>query len=432
MNFSDIKSIASRRNPVPPPPEAQTPRSYDPAKIVEQELEKGINLSIVSLVDAFIKAAHAARASDVHLDPTVNGLRVRYRVDGVLQDAHTFPPAIQNEVISRLKILCGLRTDEHQAAQDGRFKMMVDDARSIDVRVSIVPTYYGENAVMRLLSDQAQEFSLDALGFTPENQKKILRAIARPHGMILATGPTGSGKTTTLYTLVKILNQPGISIVTLEDPIEYSISGINQVQINPRTELTFANGLRSMLRQDPNIIMVGEVRDMETAGLAVNTALTGHLVLSTLHTNDAPTTLPRLLDMKVEPYLIASTVNIAIGQRLVRKICEHCKEERPLTDLEAESLGEIIPAKFLASHRSFSHGKGCSHCGGTGYRGRCGVHEVMEITGNVRDAILGKATAAEIREIAIAEGMLPMVVDGFLKAAQGLTTIEEIIRMRYE
>src|SRR6185503_4724497 len=290
----------------------------------------------------------------------------------------------------------------------------------------------GENAVMRLLPDQEQDFTLDALGFTPGNKEKILRAIERPHGMILATGPTGSGKTTTLYTLVKILNQPGVSIVTLEDPIEYSISGINQVQINPRTELTFANGLRSMLRQDPNIIMVGEVRDMETAGLAVNTALTGHLVLSTLHTNDAPTTLPRLLDMKVEPFLIASTVNIAIGQRLIRKVCEHCKEIRTMTEAEAESLKDLIPALLLNAHRDFAIGRGCRSCGGTGYRGRCGIHEVLEITNPVREAILRKATASEIKEIATKDGMVPMIVDGFLKAAAGTTTIEEVLRMRYE
>ncbi len=432
MIFSDISRIASIRKTSTVSSVQDPVRDYEPADVIENELAKGFDLSIVVLVDALIKSAHAARASDIHLDPLSSGLKVRYRVDGVLQDAHVFPPAIQNEVISRLKILCGLRTDEHQAAQDGRFKIQIADARSIDVRVSIVPTYYGENAVMRLLSDQAQDFSLDSLGFTPENQKKILRAIEKPHGMILATGPTGSGKTTTLYTLVKILNQPGVSIVTLEDPIEYSISGINQVQINPRTELTFANGLRSMLRQDPNIIMVGEIRDMETAGLGVNTALTGHLVLSTLHTNDAPTTLPRLLDMRVEPYLIASTVNIAIGQRLIRKVCDSCSEEKMLSDAEAESLAEVIPANLLAKHRTFSQGKGCKQCGGTGYRGRCGIHEVLEITAVIREAILRKATASEIRDLAIKEGMSPMIVDGFLKASQGLTTIEEVLRMRHE
>lgn len=430
MQFSSLKNLSSKKTDKSTAPISSVP--LEPREIITQELEKGFDLSVVVLVDALIRSAHNSRASDVHLDPLVNGLKVRFRIDGVLQDAHLIPSSVQNEVISRLKILCGLRTDEHQAAQDGRFKVQFSEKHSIDVRVSIVPTYYGENAVMRLLSDQAQDFSLDSLGFTPGNQEKILRAIERPHGMVLATGPTGSGKTTTLYTLVKILNQPGVSIVTLEDPVEYSISGINQVQINPRTELTFANGLRSMLRQDPNVIMVGEVRDMETAGLAVNTALTGHLVLSTLHTNDAATTLPRLLDMKVEPYLIASTVNIAIGQRLIRKICDNCKEERLLTDAESESLEGLIPAKLLAKHRTFAKGRGCRSCGETGYRGRCGIHEVIEITNSVRDAILKKATATEIKDRAIEEGMVPMIVDGFLKAAQGITTIEEVLRMRYE
>jgi len=300
------------------------------------------------------------------------------------------------------------------------------------VRTSIVPTYHGENAVLRLLSDQAEEFTLDTLGFTSENRAKIERAIRKPHGMILATGPTGSGKTTTLYTLVKMLNVPEVSIITIEDPIEYSVAGINQIQVNARTGLTFANGLRSMLRQDPNIIMVGEIRDTDTAALAVNTALTGHLVLSTLHTNDAPTTLPRLLDMKVEPYLIASTVNIAIGQRLVRKICKHCKAEKKSTPAEEKSLSEIMPKELAAQHPTFYHGAGCERCGGTGYAGRAGLHEVMVIDGPIREAILRKVSASEIRDIAIAQGMKPLVADGFHKAAQGVTTIEEVLRMRYE
>src|SRR3989344_606634 len=359
---------APRHPPAPhePPQHApaarhEIPRMARPAKEyaarLTQELGRGAGTSIIKLVDALVECAYSARASDVHLDPREDGVTVRLRIDGVLQDIALVPTEIHHEVISRLKILCGLRTDEHQAAQDGRFKVTlrpsaamterergnteasrlnvgsteasrpnVEDGANVDVRTSIVPTYYGENAVLRLLSDQAEEFTLDTLGFTPENRERIERAIRKPHGMILATGPTGSGKTTTLYTLVKMLNTPDVSIITIEDPIEYSVSGINQIQVNARTGLTFANGLRSMLRQDPNIIMVGEIRDMDTAGLAVNTALTGHLVLSTLHTNDAPTTLPRLLDMKVEPYLIASTVNIALGQRLVRKVCEKCKK----------------------------------------------------------------------------------------------------------
>ncbi len=400
--------------------------------MLREELSRGTDVSIIRFVDALVQDADAVRASDIHLDPDSSGVKIRFRIDGVLQDIQVVPTTIHNEVISRIKILCGLRTDEHQAAQDGRFRLALEGGRSVDVRTSIVPTYYGENAVLRLLSDQAEEFTLDTLGFTPENHKKILRAIHQPHGMILATGPTGSGKTTTLYTLVKMLNVPDVSIITIEDPIEYSISGINQIQVNARTGLTFANGLRSLLRQDPNIIMVGEIRDMETAGLAVNTALTGHLVLSTLHTNDAPTTLPRLLDMKVEPYLIASTVNIAIGQRLVRKLCAECREEKKLSDAEAKSLAETMPAELLARHQTFYCGKGCASCNGTGYLGRVGMHEVMEIDNVLRDAILRKAPASEIRELAIRQGMAPMIIDGFCKAARGLTSIEEVLRMRYE
>ncbi len=335
MAFSILKSGKAKTPAATAPaeslPSEHTAQKGIAGKQLRAELCKGKDLSIIRFVDALIHDAYDVRSSDIHLDPGVQGVRIRFRIDGVLQDVETMPLAVHTEAIARIKILCGLRTDEHQAAQDGRFRLAVPGGSSVDVRVSIVPTYYGENSVMRLLADQAEEFSLDSLGFTPAHREKIMRAAQKPHGMILATGPTGSGKTTTLYTLVKMLNVPDISIITIEDPIEYSISGINQIQVNAKSGLSFANGLRSMLRQDPNVIMVGEIRDVETAGLAVNTALTGHLVLSTLHTNDAPTTLPRLLDMKVEPYLIASTVNIAIGQRLVRRICASCKESHELT-----------------------------------------------------------------------------------------------------
>ncbi len=400
--------------------------------LVRAELEKGATFSVISFVDAMVEDASLVRSSDIHLDPEAGKTKIRFRIDGVLQDIDVIPAHVHNEVISRIKILCGLRTDEHQAAQDGRFRLTLKSGGRTDVRVSIVPTYYGENAVMRLLSDQAEEFSLDSLGFTKENQIKIVRAVRQPHGMILATGPTGSGKTTTLYTLVKMLNEPGVSIVTIEDPIEYSIGGINQIQVNERTNLTFSNGLRSLLRQDPNIIMVGEIRDVETAGIAVNTALTGHLVLSTLHTNDAPTTLPRLLDMKVEPYLIASTVNVAIGQRLVRRICKSCSKPYKLSSAEEKSLSEIMPPELLAKHGTFYKGEGCDACNGTGYHGRAGIHEVLEISGPMRDAILKKVSASDIRDLAVKNGMTPMIVDGFTKAAAGLTTIEEVLRMRYE
>ncbi len=399
---------------------------------VRAELCSSAGFSAIRFVDALVEDASSVRSSDIHLDPEGQGTKIRFRIDGVLQEIETIPANAHHEVIARIKILCGLRTDEHQAAQDGRFRVTLVSGSRVDVRVSIVPTYYGENAVMRLLSDQAEEFTLESLGFTPQNRDKVLRAARQPHGMILATGPTGSGKTTTLYTLVKMMNEPGVSIVTIEDPIEYSIQGINQIQVNERTNLTFANGLRSLLRQDPNIIMVGEVRDVETAGIAVNTALTGHLVLSTLHTNDAPTTLPRLLDMRVEPYLIASTVNVAIGQRLVRRICASCKESYTLTAAEERSLAEIMPSDLREQHTSFYKGRGCASCNGTGFHGRAGIHEVLEISPPVREAILRKASASDLRDLAVAHGMVPMIVDGFVKAAAGVTAIEEVLRMRYE
>ena len=274
--------------------------------------------------------------------------------------------------------------------------------------------------------------SLDYLTFSDADRKKIMRAIEKPNGMILATGPTGSGKTTTLYTVLRKLNTPDVSIITIEDPIEYSLSGINQIQVNAATGLTFADGLRSILRQDPDIIMVGEIRDKETAGIAVNAALTGHLLLSTLHTNDAATTLPRLLDMGVEPFLIASTVNVAIGQRLVRTICKECKAPKKLTDAEFKRLGEFIPEKTLGNHHDFFQGKGCAVCGNTGYTGRLSIYEILEIDDDIRQAIMQKANGGDIKKIAISKGMTTLLEDGFKKSLEGLTTIEEILRVVQE
>jgi type IV pilus assembly protein PilB len=400
--------------------------------LVKKELQQGNKISIIKLAQALIEDAQSLRASDIHIDPQTETVTVRYRIDGVLQEAHQFPKIMHSEVISRIKILAGLRTDEHQAAQDGRFRVNLEHGRPVDVRVSIAPTYHGENAVLRLLSDKADDFTLMALGFSEYNRKRIQTAIKKPYGMILATGPTGSGKTTTLYTLLKQLSTPEVSIITIEDPIEYAVNGITQIQVNPRTGLTFANGLKSILRQDPNIIMVGEIRDSETAGIAVNTALTGHLVLSTLHTNDAATTLPRLLDMKIESYLIASTVNIAIGQRLVRKICEDCKTAKEISAAEIKSLSEVIDAGILKKNKTFYFGKGCDKCNNSGYKGRIGIHEVLVPDAKIRDAVLKKSPASIIRKIAIEEGMITLVQDGFIKAQEGITTIEEILRMLYE
>ena len=302
----------------------------------------------------------------------------------------------------------------------------------MDVRVSIAPTYYGENAVLRLLAERAENFTLESLGFSKTNQEKILKALKKPYGMILATGPTGSGKTTTLYTILKMLNTPEVSIITIEDPIEYAIEGIEQIQVNPRTGLSFAHGLRAILRQDPNIIMVGEIRDHETAGIAINVALTGHLLLSTLHTNDPATTLPRLLDMKIESYLVASTVNVVIGQRLVRKICEHCKTAEKITDAQIKSFDEFLTPADLKNLKVLYSGKGCEACNFTGFLGRIPLHEVLVVNEKIKEAILQKTTCTEINILAKEGGMVSMLEDGMDKVLKGMTTIEEVLRIRHE
>lgn len=399
-------------------------------KKVLDELSRGDEISIINLIDSLIEKAHFSRASDIHIDPCSNKVRVRLRIDGVLQDSFEFPKSIHSEVISRIKVLARLRTDEHQATQDGRFRhVFSDDNGFVDVRVSIAPTYHGENTVLRLLSDKAENYTLDNLGFNESDQKKILHALKKPNGMILSTGPTGSGKTTTLYTLVKMLNSSEVSIVTIEDPIEYAIDGIEQIQVNAKTGLTFANGLRSILRQDPNIIMVGEIRDSETARIAVNTALTGHLLLSTVHTNDSATTLPRLLDMGIEAYLVASTVSIAIGQRLVRKICENCKEELEISPALKEALSALKLSSPFDTSKKLFRGAGCEKCNNSGYSGRICINEVLVADNDIREAILRKASSSEIKNIAIQNGMTTMIEDGLSKARAGETTIEEVLRV---
>ena len=401
--------------------------------IIEKELAKGVNLSIINLIDEIVRHASLINASDIHIDPQEKFVRLRFRIDGVLEDAHPLPKNIHGEIISRIKILSRLRTDEHQATQDGRFRYLFPATdQFVDLRVSIVPTYHGENAVLRLLSDKAENFSLENLGFSESDKKKIVTAMKKSSGMILATGPTGSGKTTTLYTLIKMLNNPEVSIITIEDPIEYAIGEIEQIQVNSHSGLTFANGLRSILRQDPNIVMVGEIRDAETANIAVNTALTGHLLLSTLHTSDAATTLPRLLDMGIEEYLVASTVSIAIGQRLVRKICSNCKEKHKVTQTLKESLQDTLFGKLMYDGQEFFKGRGCDGCNNTGYSGRVCINEVLVADEVIREAILRKASASEIKNLAISRGMTTMFEDGFKKVEEGITTIEEILRVVHE
>jgi len=404
---------------------------------VEEELALGASISVINLVDQLIEKAHASRASDIHIDPLIKCVRIRFRVDGVLQDTYSLPKEINNEIISRIKILSRLRTDEHQATQDGRFRYILLEENNkpnkfIDFRVSIMPTYHGENAVLRLLSDKNEEQMLENLGFSQSDIKKIESAMKKTNGMILSTGPTGSGKTTTMYTLIKMLNSPDVSIITIEDPIEYAVDEIEQIQVNARFGLTFANGLRSILRQDPNIIMVGEIRDAETASIAVNTALTGHLLLSTLHTNDAATTLPRLLDMGIEEYLVASTVSIAIGQRLVRKICKECKEKIAMTHAMKEALAQTPYATLLVNSDFVYKGKGCGECNDSGYKGRICINEVLVADNEIREAILRRASANEIKKIAVKNGMTTMFEDGFQKVKDGITTVEEVLRVIHE
>ncbi len=387
-------------------------------------------ISIINLVDDLMDYAYWSRTSDIHLEPFQDNVLARFRIDGILHDEFKFPKGIQSSIVTRIKVLAGIRTDEHQSALDGRFKMLTKDSQEhFDVRVSIVPTYYGENAVLRLLAEQTKIAKLDDLALTDNDRAKLRKAITKPYGMILATGPTGSGKTTTLYTILRELDIRDVSIITIEDPIEYSIEGIDQIQVNSRTGLTFANGLRSILRQDPNVIMVGEIRDEETASIAVNAALTGHKLLSSIHTNDAATTLPRLLDMGIEPFLVASTVNIAISQRLVRMICQNCKTKKRITDAEFDSLAEHLSVEVLDNHRDFYYGKGCEACGGSGYFDRMGIYEILEMNDFITQAIMRHADAGEIRKIAIKSGMVPILEDGFRKALAGLTTIEEILRV---
>lgn len=394
------------------------------------------DLPIISIVDMLISYAYENHSSDIHLEPHEQGVVVRFRIDGILHDAATLPITIQDAVISRIKILSSLRTDEHRSAQDGRFQKKFEDEK-VDIRVSIVPISEGEKVVMRLLSQGNRRFSLEDLGLGTRDLQIVQQTVKRPHGMILATGPTGSGKTTTLYAVVKLLNTRKVNISTIEDPVEYEIEGINQIQVDQTTNLTFAHGLRSILRQDPDIIMVGEIRDEETANIAINAAMTGHLVLSTLHTNDATTTLPRLLDMGIEPFLISSTINAAIGQRLVRKIHRSCIESyapspEDLKSLSSATASPEVKRMLEKKNPRLYRGKGCDLCYGTGYEGRIGIFEVLEITEEIRRLIMRRANSEEIRAAAIAAGMTTMFHDGVHKALQGLTTIEEVLRVTNE
>lgn len=394
---------------------------------------------IIKLVDTLIEYAYQNRASDIHIEPLKEKIIVRFRIDGVLHQVLELPKKLLEALISRLKILAKLRTDDHFSAQDGKISQKIN-GNDIDIRISIVPITNGENAVLRILSEKARQYTLESLGLQGKDLEKIKNAIKKPWGMILATGPTGCGKTTTLYSVLKILNTSKVNVATIEDPVEYDIEGVNQIQVNPRTNLTFAKGLKSIVRQDPDIIMVGEIRDEETAGIAINSAMTGHLVLSTLHTNDAATTLPRLIDMKVEPFLVSSTINIIIAQRLVRKICEKCRASVTVTHEKIEALKkqldpriqQIIDKYIVNNELIVYQSKGCTACQSTGFSGRIGIFEVMEIKENIKELIMKKANAQEIEDQAISNGMTTMIEDGLQKVSSGVTTLEEVLRVTKE
>ncbi|OGM05888.1 hypothetical protein A2125_00970 [Candidatus Woesebacteria bacterium GWB1_43_5] len=401
-----------------------------PGKPVEESIGEA---PIAEIVEKLIQIAYQDRASDIHIEPQEEESLVRFRIDGVLQDVLSLPTALHDRVVTRIKVLSDLRTDEHLSAQDGKMQIELPE-EDLDIRVSIIPIADGEKVVLRLLSSKSREYTLADLGMAVNDLSKVTKAMNKTTGTILSTGPTGSGKTTSIYAILKILNTRDKNITTIEDPVEYRIKGANQIQVNAKTNLTFANGLRSILRQDPNVIFVGEIRDAETAGIAVNAALTGHLVLSTVHTNNAAATIPRLIDMKIEPYLVASTVNVIIAQRLVRKICAYCKVE----SVEGgEELTKNFPKEIITSHFKemkgdkavVYHGKGCKMCRGLGYSGRLGLFEVLEVTRDIRKLILTRADAGDIEKQAVIEGMRMFLDDGLEKVARGLTTIEEVLRV---
>lgn len=424
----------------------------DPNKLGKIDDQKDLkklaaDLPVVRIVDTLLEYSVIEGASDIHIEPEEKNILVRYRIDGILRNVMVLPKSVQSGIIARIKILANLKVDEHRLPQDGRFKITTDEYK-VAFRVSILPTFDGEKIVLRLLNEKAQVLSLEQLGLQPGAFQVAKKNIEKPHGIIMVTGPTGSGKTTTLYTILNILNTPEVNISTIEDPIEYRMSHVNQSQVNTKIGFTFASGLRAFLRQDPDIIMVGEIRDKETAEIAIHAAMTGHLVLSTLHTNDAPTTMPRLAEMGVPSFLVASTTNVIIAQRLVRKICSDCIQSYNLDDEQIKELEKeldiesvlhtlekeksIISAKKGIKSILFYRGKGCKRCNNTGYKGRIGIYEVLENTDAITSLILKNAPAKDLYAQALSDGMITMSEDGFIKAKNGITTIEEVMRVTKE
>jgi len=404
------------------------------------------DLPVVRIVESLLEHAVFEGASDIHIEPSEQDVTVRYRVDGILRSVMTLPRNSLSGIVARIKVLSNLKLDEHRLPQDGRMKIS-GPGYKYSVRVSTLPVMDGEKIVMRLLSETAQALSLEQLGFNDQHLDILKRNIMKPHGIIFVTGPTGSGKTTTLYSVLSLRNTPGVNISTIEDPVEYRMTGVNQSQVNPKIGFTFAVGLRTLLRQDPNIIMVGEIRDGETAEIATNAAMTGHLVFATLHTNDSVTSLPRLVDMGVPRFLVAFTCNIIVAQRLVRKVCKNCHTPYKISKQQLKELSDVYDVPhvtellqrdgFLESGQTldkvdFFHGSGCKQCNGEGYKGRMGIYEVLEVTKSIQDLINKNASNAEIYEVAEKEGMIPIVEDGFSKAIKGLTSLEEILRVTKE
>lgn len=447
-----------------------TEQDEEPAEEQVSDEDLAEDSPIAQTVNLLIEYAIRSSASDIHIEPRDSYVSVRYRIDGILREANKLPKKVHSALVSRIKILSNLKIDERRVPQDGRFKIQIGSG-VYALRVSTLPITEGEKVVMRILNESSKAATLEELGYWGLSLNVVNEAIKQPHGMILVTGPTGSGKSTSLFSTLSILNQPSVNISTVEDPVEYKIPGANQTQVNPKAGMTFAAGLRALLRQDPNIIMVGEIRDGETSGLAVQAALTGHLVFATLHTNNAATCLPRLLDMGIEPFLIASTVRAVVGQRLVRRLCVDCREEivpdaavlqqiadiydtntattmRRIHDLEKQALdggigrasdgkAKVDTTKLSTTESKIArlfkaHEDGCDSCGHSGYKGRMGIYEVLENSSSVQRLIVGNATSEVIQTEAIKSGMITMQLDGFIKALRGQTTIEEILRVTAE
>jgi len=410
----------------------------DEEKVMKLAEEKvAVEAPVSKIVTTILEYAVKSRASDVHIEPQEDSVRIRYRIDGILQEKYLLPRNVHEAVISRIKILAGLKIDEKRIPQDGRF-FFTTDGNDVDLRISTLPTTYGEKVVMRLLKKSQKVPTLQDLGLRGLALKNLMDAIKRPHGIIIICGPTGSGKTTTLYSILDIVATSKVNVVTVEDPVEYQMKGVNQVQVNVQAGLTFASALRSFLRQDPNIIMVGEIRDSETADLAINAALTGHLVFSTLHTNDASGVPPRLLDMGAEPFLLVSSLNCVVGQRVLRRVCKDCVSEMEIPSDNLEEFKKTLgPIYDMIEERFKKEGKrmmlpkivGCEKCNNTGYLGRIAIYEVMPISEKISKLIVSKASALDIQRLAMEDGMLSMKQDGYVKVLEGITSMDEVIRV---